>query len=226
MSSFLQTVLDWSEVWALLIPVSVLLMKRKLPRSLKPVIIYVWFALATNILIDAIWIFKSHFPAWLQSNNPYYNIHAIGRFVCFCIFFIQLQKESFVHLKKVLIVISALFILINFAFFENFFNQSHLSGNLLATEAYLLLVYCMQYYLAVLRKDDGGIFQRPEFWIVTGLSLYVVTSFFVFLFYLPMLNYDPLLSDRMWNFHNLAFIIFCIFITKALYVTTRYKHSV
>ncbi len=222
----MQTVLDWSEVWALFIPGLAILYRRELPRYLKPVTVYVWFALIVNALIDGIWIFKSHFPSWLQSNNPLYNIHSVGRFACFCIFFMQLQKESFMGLKKTLILISALFILVNFLLFENFFNLSHLSGNLLAAEAYLLLIYCMQYYLAELRNDDEGIFQGPDFWIVTGLSIYVVTSFFVFLFYLPMINYDPMLADRMWNIHNIAFIIFCIFITKALYVPFRYQHSV
>ncbi|MEO6404435.1 MAG: hypothetical protein ABIY51_05685 [Ferruginibacter sp.] len=222
----MQTVLDWSEVWALAIPVLAILLSKEQPRYLKPVIVYVWFALVVNVLIDGVWIFKSHFPSWLQSNNPFYNIHAVGRFACFCIFFLQLPQNSFRRLKKALIIMSGLFIIINFIFFENFLNPDHLSGNLLAAEAYLLLVYCMQYYLSELRNDDEVIFQGPDFWIVTGLSIYVVTSFFVFLFYLPLLNYDPMLADRMWNFHNIAFIIFCIFITKALYVPVRYQHTI
>ena len=226
MGNLFQSALDWSEVWALLIPLFVLLFKRERPRFVKPIIIYLWLALAINVLIDAIWVFKQYFPAWLQSNNPYYNIHAIARFACFSIFFILLPQASFGKLKKLLVAGSVVFILVNFIFFENFFNPDHLSGNLLAAEAYLLLIYCMQYYLAELRDDSTAIFGGPDFWIVTGLSIYVVTSFFVFLFYLPLLNFDPMLADRMWNFHNIAFIIFCIFITKALYGPFRNKFTV
>ena len=51
------------------------------------------------------------------------------------------------------------FLVINFIFFENFFNPNSFSGNLLTVEAYLLLVYCMLYYLAEL-KDDENPFQR------------------------------------------------------------------
>ena len=226
MNKLLQTVLDFSEVWALVIPLFVLLFKRERPGFLKPVIIYLWLALGINLVIDMIWIYKRYFPDWLQSNNPYYNIHAIARFACFSIFFMLLPQHSFGKLKKLLVAGSVVFILVNFIFFENFFNPDHLSGNLLSAQAYLLLVYCMQYYLAELRDDSGAIFGGPDFWSVTGLSIYVVISFFVFLFYLPLLNFDPMLADRMWNFHNIAFIIFCIFITKALYGPFRNKFTV
>lgn len=226
MSKLLQALLDWSEVWALLIPLTVLLLRHQQPAFLKPVIIYVWFAFIINLVIDVIMVYKVYFPNWLQSNNPYYNIHSVARFTCFSIFFIQLQPASFVILKKLLAFLSVVFILINFSFFDNFFNPQHFSGNLLATEAYLLLVYCMQYYLSELRDDNNTFAGGPDFWIVTGLSIYVVINFFVFLFYIPMLNVNPLLADRIWNVHNIAFIIFCIFITKALYGPFRHQYPV
>ena len=226
MGNFIQSALDWSEVWALLIPLIVLFFKRQRPRFLKPVIIYLWLALGINLVIDFTWYFKSYLPGWLQSNNPFYNIHAVARFACFSIFFMLLPQSSFGRLKKWLVAVSAVFILVNFSFFEHFLNPDHLSGNLLSAEAYLLLIYCMQYYLAELRDDSHAIFGGPDFWIVTGLSIYVVISFFVFLFYLPLLNFDPMLADRMWNFHNIAFIIFCIFITKALYGPFGNKYTV
>lgn len=226
MSKFLQLILDWSEVWALLIPLIVLLFKRKQPHFLKPVIIYLWLALLINLMIDVIMVYKKYFPDWLQSNNPYYNIHSVARFACFSIFFIQLPQTSFTTLKKLLAILSVVFILINFSFFDNFFNPEHLSGNLLATEAYLLLVYCMQYYLSELRDDNNALASGPDFWIVTGLSIYVVINFFVFLFYVPMIDTAPSLADNIWNVHNIAFIIFCIFITKALYGPFRNKYTV
>ena len=99
------------------------------------------------------------------------------------------------------------------------------SGNLLTVEAYLLLVYCMLYYFAEL-KDDENLFNGPDFWVVTGLAIYLVTNFFVFLFYTPMLSVDAKLAVNIWNVHNIAFIIFCLFITKAFYGTVRYQYSV
>jgi FtsH-binding integral membrane protein len=114
----------------------------------------------------------------------------------------------------------------NFLFVESFFNYFSFSGNLLATEAYLLLVFCMLFYLGELKDKDENLFNSPHFWVVTGLSIYVVVNFFVFLFYLPMIDVDVDLVVRMWDVHNISFIIFCLFLTKAFYGPFRNQYSV
>ncbi len=118
-----------------------------------------------------------------------------------------------------------LYFIIDFTFFENFFYSNHLSGNILSAEAYLLLIYGMLYYLAVLNDEgDDTAFKGPVFWIVTGLSVYVVINFFVFLFYVPMITQNLVLALDIWNVHNAAYIILCLFIARALYATTG-KHA-
>ena len=213
--------LDWSEVWAPIIPLISLLFRPKQPFFLKPVILYLWFALFINLTGDIISDFKIYLPSWLQSNNVLYNVHSVVRFICFSYFFIILRQPSFLTLRKFLPALSLVFIIINFNYFEDFSNPDHLSGNLLATESYLLLIYCLQYYLSQLRDEIEVITSGPDFWIVTGLSIYVVINFFVFLFYVPMISEDELLAERIWNVHNVAYIIFCIFITKAFYEPVR-----
>jgi len=226
MVDYLIKILDWSEVWALIIPLAVLLFRRKQPATLKPIIIYLWIAFILNVIIDIIVVINLDRTSDL-SNNPLYNMHSIARFICFSIYFINLPQSSFTKFKKILAAVSAVFMIINFTFFENFFNHDSFSGNLLATEAYLLLVYCMLYYLSELKDDSKNLFNGPDFWIVTGLSIYVVINFFVFLFYLPMIYVDRfVLAVNIWNVHNIAFIIFCLFITKGLYGSHRYKYSV
>jgi hypothetical protein len=226
MNNFLSSILDWSEVWAPLIPLLFLLFHRRQPLYLKPVIIYLWLAWILNVIIDFIWILKKYLPYWLQSNNPFYNIHSIVRFFCFSLFFIRLPQTPFIRFRKLLAALYVIFIIFNFSLFEHFLNPDHLSGNLLSAEAFLLLAYCMQYYLAELRDDSNDLVTGPYFWVVTGLSIYVVVNFFVFLFYVPMDSKDGQLADNMWNVHNIAFIIFCIFITKAFYEPPGYKHTI
>ena len=51
---YLYLALDWSEVWALMIPLSVLLFRRQQPSSLRPVIIYLWLGFLINVAIDII----------------------------------------------------------------------------------------------------------------------------------------------------------------------------
>ncbi len=226
MGSFLKLLLNWSEVWATLIPLSILLFRRQQPRFLTPVIVYLVIAFFINLTCDIISEFYTYLPDWMQSNTPLYNAHSIIRFICFCYFFIGLKQSSFTMLKKILPVFSLVIIIINFSFVEDFGNPDHLSGNLLAAESYLLLIFCMQYYLAKLRDEADDITSGPDFWVVTGLSIYVVINFFVFLFYVPMLDQDIDLALNIWDVHNIAYILLCIFITKALYAPARHQYSV
>ncbi len=224
--NILLKVLDWSEIWALLFPLAVLQFRRQQDGQMKPVILYIWLGFLINIAIDTIMAINMYFPNDYLSNNLLYNIHSVIRFACFSFYFIHLQPDSFKRLKKAMAIGSILFLVINFVFFEDFFSYNFLSGNLLATEAYLLLVYCLLYYLTELKNDRDGIFDTPHFWVVTGLAIYVVINFFVFLFYLPMISVNIHLAVDMWNVHNIAFIIFCFFLTKAFYGSARNKYTV
>ena len=219
-------ILDWSEVWALLIPLCYFLIKRNQPRYLKPVVAYLVIALVINLTGNIIADYKAYLPAWMQSNNPLYNVHSIIRFICFSLFFFALKQTAFARLRYLLSYLSLVIILINFGLVEDFGNPRHLSGNLLALEAYLLLIFCMLYYLAKLRDEVDVIASGPDFWIVTGLSMYVVINFFVFLFYVPMIRFDSDLANNIWDVHNIAYIILCIFITKAFYESARHQYAV
>ena len=89
-----------------------------------------------------------------------------------------------------------------------------------------MLVLFASFLIVFITNQRKNLFDGPDFWVVTGLSIYVVVNFFVFLFYLPMIYVDPKLAENIWNVHNIAFIIFCLFITKAFYGSNRYKYSI
>lgn len=227
MIDYLQLLLDWSEIWALLIPISILIIKGKQPAGLKPVVIYIWLALLLNIIIDIIMALNAtREPGNQLTNNPIYNMHSLVRFACFAVYFNRQPQQYFPAVRKIIIFMMVAFVLVNFIFFENFFEFRHLSGNLLSAEAFFLLMYCMQFYLSQLRNENESITINAHFWVVTGLSIYLVVNFFVFLFYVPLLNLDDgTTSTNMWNVHNIAFIIFCIFTAKAFYGSSRHQHT-
>lgn len=218
MNNILQEILDWSEVWALLIPLIVLLLKPKQPRYLKPVIIYLLLALVIDLFIDFGWKYKSFVPQWMYPNNYLYNIHSIIRFICFSWFFILLDQPYIKKFKKIIPILSILFFLINFLFIEDFFRAESFSSRLLAVESGLLLFFCLQYYLYKLQEDEPAKKKPADYWIVTGLSIYVVFNFFYFLLYTTLIenNFREFIIV-MWNYHNLSFIILCIFIARAFY---------
>lgn len=224
MPKTLQHILNWSEVWALLIPLTVLLFRPRQPAVLKPVILYLWLALLINILGDLNVQYKKYFPTWFQSNNFLYNIHSVVRFICFTWFFLLRKEPYFAIVKKAIPIIFIILFIINFGFFEDFFYYYYFSDHLLTGEAFLLLVYCMLYYLGQLRADTENFTGTPDFWVVTGLSIYVVVNFFVFLFYKPMSEQNEQLTIKIWNVHNVAYIILCLFIARTFYVSDRSKY--
>lgn len=209
-------ILDWSEVWALLIPLFYLWKYPAQPKYLRPVIIYLWLALLIDIPIDLAYKFKPYVPSWMWPNNYLYNIHSIVRFACFAAFFIALKQPFLGKLKRILPFITLAFVLINFILYEHFFTPSTFSSRLLATEAGVLLFYCLQYYLFKLQEDNPQEKRKADFWVVTGLAIYVVFNFPFFLLY-TSLEIDAQIN--WWYFHNISYIVLCIFIAKAFYVS-------
>ena len=103
------------------------------------------------------------------------------------------------------------FVIINFVFFENFFNRYNLSSRLLAIEAALLLFYCLQYYIFLILDDKGTHFlNQPGIWVVIGLTFYVATNFFIFLFYDYLIKHNETFAVDIWDVHNIAFIFLCV----------------
>ncbi len=218
MSDIFLSILNWSEVWALFIPLLVLVIRKEQPRYMKPVILYLWLALLLNLTCDILSEYNDTHRSHEISNNPIYNIHSIVRFVCFSNFFILQRQRFFKTIFKLIPVVYFLFVAINFSFFENFFYPNNISGNLLSMEAFLLLIYCMLYYLSQLKGEVIGITRSKDFLVVTGLAIYVAANFFVFLFYVPMITENQNVASNMWNVHNIAYILLCTFISKAFYV--------
>ena len=218
---FLDRIFNWSEVWSLFIPLLVLFFSRKQPPVFRPVVLYLWLALPLNLLCDIIDSYWLHLPEWLQYNNPLYNVHSLLRFACFAAFFLLLRQTFFLRLQRSLLSLFPALVMLNFIFVDRFFNGERLSGNLLAAEAYFLLIFCLLYYLSQLKAEVDVLKSGPEFWIVTGLCIYVVVNFFVFLFYVPMMNENSGLARLMWNVHNVAYILFNTFLAKAFYESDR-----
>lgn len=219
MSPVLQFILDWSEVWALTLP---LFFCRRQPVSYKPIVIYLYTGLVINILIDLIWKCRTLLPTSFNSNNYLYNLHSIIRFFAFSIFFIRLNQLFLVLLKKTILIAFTIFLLLNFTFYENFFNYFQFSSRLLSVEAFCLLFYCLQYYLFKIREDIELEIFTADFWIVTGLGIYVAINFFIFLLYNELTIRLQRFAIDLWNVHNISFIVFSFFLAKGLYESRRH----
>ncbi len=215
MLSIIDNLLIWSEVWALIIPLLFIFPVSKQQNYLKPVGYYIIIALFLNVAANIISNQKTLAISLPWHNNILiYNLHSLIRFVCFTCFFILLKQNHFLKLKRIIPFLYIAILLLNFAILDRFFNPMHINGNLMTTESYLLLIYCLLFYLSKLKEEGNIMKNEPDFWIVTGLALYVVINFCVFLFYIPLFNENAALADRMWVVHNVAYICLCLFIAK------------
>jgi hypothetical protein len=234
MGHFLRTIFDWSEVWAPLIPLAFLIIYKPKSYWIAPIKWYVISAFILNLGIDFIWysnkmgwfgLSEKEHHTW--NNNILYNLNSFARLLFFSWFF-SIQG---IGLKKIARIIPVAFlcaVIIFFSLKKDGFSYHvkgsvfYISSYLLATEAGLLLIYCLWYTNKIIREEKlASSSSYPIFWIVGGLTLYTSVSFFIFLFY-DYLNahYNQFLVST-WDVHNLLLIILCSCIAMAFYVGRR-----
>ena len=203
----------WSEVWALFIPLTVLFIWRKrIDVILKPVISYVVIALVLN---------------FMRNNSSIYHFHSIARLLLFSWFFIRLNESFLVKLKNVIPLLFLLFVITDFiiikpldSFFINYNSELH------ATEAAVLLFYCLQHYLYLSQQEYSPATQktRSVAFIIAGLTIYVAINFFIFLFYSALMKISRNFSKDIWDVHNISYIILCCFIAIGFYASAKSRH--
>ncbi len=217
-------IFDYSEVWILLIPLILLYFKKDQPEYLRPIIIYIWVALLLNMLSYAVDVFFELLPKHLRSNTIFYNLHSLSRFLLFGWFFLQLKPQYFIRLKQIIIAIFLMIFVFYFSCIDSFFNLNYISADMMAGESFFLLCLSMVYYLTILRGENPKFTDRKDFWIVTGLAVFCVINFFVFLFYMPLLDESIKVTINIWVVYQIAFLIFISFIATAIYVPATDKH--
>ena len=224
---YLKEILDWSEVWAPLIPLTILITRKQKTAWRKPLLSYLIITILISITADILWK-RRHLGIenWLQNNfsflfeedgltlknNLLYNLQSICRFLLFSWFFNSMGK-IFQKLNRILPAFFILAAIVDFIFLEDI---RDFSSRLFSLEAGLLLAYCIIYFFVVMKDEKGtSIFLRPPFWIVSGLSIYVAINFFIFLFYKLLSTNYVVFAFHLWDFHNISFIIFCGFLCIA-----------
>ena|ERR1022692_3813517 len=214
MKEFVTKILEWGEVWALFIPLIILIVKKRTSFQLLPIVIYLLFALIINFTEDFIQKYgiKLSFTNQPGDNGFIYNTHSIVRFALFGWFFIRLKQPLYKFIQKVIPVFFIAFILVNFTVYENYFS---FSSHTFAFESLLLLVYCFLFYLNYLNHSQNVSYKGSSFWVVTGLSIYVVIDFPIFLFFTTLSLKVKHFAISIWNVQNIVYIILCCFFAKA-----------
>jgi hypothetical protein len=224
LNKILEDILEWAELWVLILPIIAIIRTRKQPPFMYPVIIYVFVALGFNCLVEMVGVLYNYLSPSHRTNTIFYNTHSLCRFICFTAFFFSISHIPFKKLYYWLVGIFCLIFILYFSMIDSFFNPKHISSDLMTGEAFFLLCFCMLYYLNILREEPQSFWARKDFWVVTGLCFFSAINFFLFLFYLPLLAENTKNAENIWAFFNVSFIIFILFLTKAFYVPASNKH--
>ncbi len=215
MNNLVTTIINWSEVWSLLIPLIIILLYRPKGNGTKPLVVYVCIAFVLNSIATVMVEYYFSMPEWLKNNNILYNLHSLVRVLCFSWYIITIRQYRFPNILKWLLVVYSVFVIVDFVFFESIFR---LSTSLFAAESIVLLILCFSLFFRLMQDESGtNWLKHPSFLVCTGISLYEVTSFFIFLFFYPLYDKNPAFGDLTLSIHNIMYCILCFILAIVLY---------
>jgi hypothetical protein len=211
----IQFMRSWSEVWALLIPLIVIVIHKPKELNIRPLVWYVFIAFILNFTATFMVEYYYLLPADLQNNNVLYNLHSFARVILFSWYLSKITPRQFAFIYKTTLLVYIIFVLVNFRFFESPFI---LSTRLFAAESIILLFICISFFLRSMQDESGtNWISHPSFLVCTGISMYEAITFFIFLFIYPIAEKNPEFGKISMEIYQIIFIIFCILLALALY---------
>ncbi|MBK7560212.1 MAG: hypothetical protein IPI68_01515 [Chitinophagaceae bacterium] len=218
---FLQTLLDWSEVWALLIPLIIIAICNPKEKHIRILRGYVLIGFILNFSATFMLEYYDLVPTWMYVNNMVnnnlpYNIHSIIRVLFFSWYIIIIIGQfRFSGILKLILAAYMVLVLINFIFIESPF---FLSTHLFAAESIVLLIMCLSYFFRSIQDESHtNWLKHPSFLVCAGICLYEVITFFIFLFFYPLSQKDPEFFVVTMRIYNITFVLLCILLALAFY---------
>ena len=210
----------WSEVWAFLIPLTIIIIFKPRGKNVGLLIAYVLTGFFLNFCAIFTLVYPDLVPYFLKyNNNIFYNVHSFVMVIFLGWYIIKVRPYKYIALLKGLIALYVIFVLINFIFFER---PLIYSTRLFTVGSIVLLVLCLYYFIDLIKEESQvSLLKHPSFIISSGICLYHAVTFFIFLFLRPMFNSaynkDPSFSDLMMKITQITFLIFCILLAIGLY---------
>lgn len=202
------TIINWSEVWALLIPLLFLIIYRSGAKELQPLKWYVFIALLLNTVSTLSFWYNAQMPGFLKNNNILYNLNSLARVFFFSWYILLITPKQHKYLPRVLLMVYLVFVLVNFSLFEN---PLFFSTRLFIAESVVLLFLGISFMLRSIQDETVVNWtKQPSFIVCVAIVLYEAITFFIFLFILPLAEKDPQFGLLMLKVYKIAFIIFCI----------------
>lgn len=221
--STLDFIIVWSEVWAFLIPLAVIVFFKPAGKAVRLLIAYVIMGFVLNFCAIFTLVYPNLVPpVFRYNNNIFYNVHSFIMVLFLGLYILKIRTYKHITLLKGLLMLYVIFVLVNFTFFGHplFYSTRHFT-----TGSIVLLILCLFYFFSSIQEESKvNMLKHPSFLITSAVSLYHGITFFIFLFLLPMFNSaynkDLSLTDLMMKITQVTFVIFCILLAFGLF---RYR---
>lgn len=126
-----------------------------------------------------------------------------------------LRSRKIKKFMKISFVFFSFIILIFLTNNLEFLNYADVYTSLGALEFILIIPVCLTYFLELFDNPTTNLFQRPSFWIATGIFFYAVISIPYYLFNNFLISNVSLFSKMASLLFYLPFAINFMFLTKA-----------
>lgn len=220
--NFLEFLRDWSEVWAFLIPLAVIIIYKPKGKKILPLIIYVILGFILNFLAIFMIQYYTLMPSWVNNNNNIlYNLHSFARVIFFSWYIIGIRSYRHPEILKGVLITYLLFVLMNFIFLEPVL---FLSSHLYAAESFVMLFMCLFYFFQTIQDESRVNWLRhPSFLLCVSISLYEIITFFIFLFFYALHQSDRPFAHLTMRIYTIMFVLLCIMLAVTLYQSRKNK---
>ena len=211
---------DWSEVWALLIPLIIFVISKPKGKHIRLLLWYVIIGFILNFTATFMLEYYYLIPSWMHidnrvNNNILYNIHSIIRVLFFSCYIITIRQYRFSFILKTLLAAYLVFVLINFLFIESPF---FLSNSLFTAESIVLLIMCLFYFFRSIQDESQtNWLKHPSFLVCAGICFYEAITFYIFLFFYALHQSDRAFAHITMRVYTITFVLLCILLALALY---------
>jgi hypothetical protein len=219
MLSLYKVLIQWSEVWPLLIPLTIFLVYGLRYKELNILVFYALIAFLLNLLATIIWLYPKTLPGNFTNNNILYNINSLIRTILPGIYLLSLKQMRPYKYLKIILILYVFLVVINFCFFDNIFI---LSSRLFAAESIVLLIFSLTFLLNLIIEEDIPIKKtRTPLLICAGIGIYESINFFIYLFFYHALDENFAFAFKIFNISKYSFIVYWILLGMAFYYSRR-----
>ncbi len=180
-------------------------------KPLKIIIAYCLVSLLTNSLIEFI---------SFDNVSLLYSYFTLAEYLLFASYIFTITSSK--RFKRFMIICSGLFLL---ALIYHTYTTSirSLDSVPIGIETILILIYSFNYlYEQMSEIDNTFVYNKPSFWIVTGIMIYLAGSFFIYVFANQV---EKAVLNQFWFLTNVLYVVKNLLFALGIFIHVKQSNN-